>query len=196
MMPIVRSWKESKYLEIPHETLAKIFKRLYIAVRPVNVPVPVIEVNVRHDEYSIVVQEPCYVCKYLGLEVSHIFKNALGDSDVEALIIKFHRRFQEVSFGQIRRWVMYGYVNTIVPNIWAKESHQGCWAATNIKKHAFVVIRYFIYNSRGLLETIVWLAVPQILLAPKILLVDSVAGVPLWEDAMTTWLVVHNHILA
>jgi hypothetical protein len=92
--------------------------------------------------------------------------------------------------------VMCGYVNTIVPDIWAKERHQGCWAATNIKKHTFFAIGDFIYNSRGLLEAIVWLAVPQILLAPKILLVKRIVGVSLRGDALTTCLVVHNHILA
>lgn len=40
-------------------------------------------------------------------------------------------------FDQIRRWVMYGCINTVVLDIVTKEMHQGCGPATNIKKRAF-----------------------------------------------------------
>jgi len=142
-------------LEVLPEALAKIIESLHITVRPVYIPVTMAEVNVRHDKYTAVVQEPRYFSEFLGLKVSHIFKDTLGKDDIKALIIKPDWRLEEVGFDQIWRRVMYGYIDTVVLNIWPKERPQGRGAATNIEKRAFFASREPVYNSCGLFEAIV-----------------------------------------
>ena len=75
-------------LEVLRETLTKIIERLYITVRCVYITVTMVEVNVRHNKYPAVVQEPRYFGEFLHLKVSHVFENALGEDNVEALINK------------------------------------------------------------------------------------------------------------
>src|SRR5215472_16074300 len=109
--------------------------------------------------------------------VSHIFKNALGDDDVEALIGKRDRRLKKVDFNQVRRRVMYGYVNTVILDIRPEERPQGGRGpATNIEQRAPPAPGDPIYNSRGLLEAIVGSTVLLILLAPEIFLIKRVAS--------------------
>ena len=110
-MPIVRSRKEPINLEMLRETLAKIIESLHVAVRLVYTPITMAEVNIRHDKYTAVIQELRYFSEFLGLEGPHIFKNTLGDDDVETLIIKPNWRLEEVSLDEIRRRVMYGYID-------------------------------------------------------------------------------------
>ena len=116
-MPIVRSRKGPLNLEMLRETLTKIIERLHVAVRPVYTPVTMAEVNIRHDKYTAVIQELRYFGEFLGLEGPHIFKETLGDNDVETLVIEPNWRVEEVSLDQIRRRVMYGYIDTIVLDI-------------------------------------------------------------------------------
>src|SRR5690242_12793216 len=56
VIPVMRSRKEPMNLEVPRETLAEIIDRLHVAVRPVYVPVAMIEVDIRRDECAVVVQ--------------------------------------------------------------------------------------------------------------------------------------------
>ena len=142
-------------LELPRETLAKIIEGLYVAVRLVYILITMVEVNVRHDKYTTVVQEPRYFGEFLSLKVSHVFKNALGEDDVKALIIKPDWRLKEVSLNQIWRGVMYGYIDTMVLNIWPKERHQSCRPATNIEKRAPFTLGKSVYNSCRLFKAIV-----------------------------------------
>jgi hypothetical protein len=95
-----------------------------------------IEVYVRHDKYTTVVQELRYLGELLGLELSHIFKDALSEDDVEALIAELNRRLNEIEFDQIRRWVMYGYIDSVVLDIRLKERRQGCGPTANIEQRA------------------------------------------------------------
>jgi hypothetical protein len=116
-MPIVRSRKGPLNFEILRETLAKVIESLHVAVRPVYTPVTMAEVNIRHDKYTAVIQELRYFGEFLGLESPHIFKKTLGNDDVETLVIKPNWRVGEISLDQIRRRVMYGYIDTIVFDI-------------------------------------------------------------------------------
>ena len=116
-MPIVRSRKGPLNLEILRETLAKIIERLHVAVRPVHTPATMAEVRIRYDKYTVVIQELGYFSEFLGLEGPHIFEKTLGDDDVETLAIEPNRRIDEVGLDQIRRWVMYGYIDTVVLDI-------------------------------------------------------------------------------
>ena len=75
------------------------------------------EVNIRRDKYTVVIQELRYFGEFLGLEGPHVFEETLGDNDVEALVIEPDWRVEEVSLDQIRRRVMYGYIDTIVLDI-------------------------------------------------------------------------------
>ena len=159
MFPVVGGRKKSIYPEMLSEILAKIIERLNIVVRPVYMPVPMAEVNVRHDKYAAVSQEPRYFGKYLRLEASCILKDALSDYNVEALITESNGRFNEVRLDQIRRRIMYGDVNTVILDIGTKKGHQGRWAATNIEKSARFTLCDCIYNPCGFLEPIVRLAV-------------------------------------
>ena len=116
-MPIVRSRKVPLNLETLRETLAEIIESLHVAVRPVYTPATVAEVRIRYDKYAVVIQELRYFSEFLGLEDPHIFKNTLGNDDVETLLIKPNWRLEEVSLDQIRRRVMYGYIDAIVLDI-------------------------------------------------------------------------------
>ena len=155
VIPVVRSRKEPLNLEVLRETLTKIIESLHVTVRPVYLPVTMAEVNIRHDKYTVVIQELRYFGEFLGLKVPHILKKTLGNNDVEALVIEPNWRLKEVSFNQIRRRVMYGYIDTIVLDIWPKERHQGCGPAANIEKRASFTSRQPVYNSCGLFEAIV-----------------------------------------
>jgi hypothetical protein len=116
-MPIVRSRKGPLNFEILRETLAKVIESLHVAVRPVYISVAMAEVNIRHDKYTAVIQELRYFGEFLGLEGPYIFKKTLGNDDVEPLVIKPNWRVGEISLDQIRRRVMYGYIDTIVFDI-------------------------------------------------------------------------------
>ena len=85
VVPVVRCWKEPLNLEVTLETLTEIIEGLHIAVRPVYLPVAMGEVDVRRNEYAATIKEIRYFCKFLGLKVSDVFKNSLGDDYVEAL---------------------------------------------------------------------------------------------------------------
>ena len=177
VVPVVRCWKEPLNLEVTLETLTEIIEGLHIAVRPVYLPVAMGEVDVRRNEYAATIKEIRYFCKFLGLKVSDVFKNSLGDDYVEALAVKPNWRLKKVSLDQIRPRVVYGYINAIILDIWAKERHQGRGPTANIKKQAFFALREPIYNSCGFFEAIMRSAVLQILRAPEILLVQGVADV-------------------
>jgi hypothetical protein len=99
------------------ETLAKVTECLYVAVRPVYVPVAMAEVNVRHDKYTAAIQEPRYFGEFLGLKGPYIFKETLGNDDVETLVIKPNRHVGEIGLDQIRCRVMDGYIDTVVFDI-------------------------------------------------------------------------------
>ena len=64
-------------------------------------------------KYAAVVQESRYIGEYLSLKSSHIFKDALGENDVEALITNPDRLLKEVGLEKIRRWVVYSYIDTM-----------------------------------------------------------------------------------
>src|SRR5690348_694498 len=132
--------------------------------------------------------------EYLDLKVSHIFKHALGDDDVEAFIGKPDRHLKKVGFNQVRRRVVYSYVNTVILDIRPKERPQGPHGpTTNIEQHASPALRDPIYNSRGLLEAIVGSAVFYILLAPKIFLIKRVAGAIHRNEPSAACRVGHDH---
>ena len=116
-MPIMRSRKGPLNLEILRETLTKIIERLHVTVRPVYTPVTMAEVDIRHDKYTAVIQELRDFGEFLVLEGPHIFKETLGNNDVETLAIEPNWRVDEVSLDQIRRRVMYGYIDAIVLDI-------------------------------------------------------------------------------
>jgi hypothetical protein len=46
MVPIVRGWKAFIYIEVPSETPAEIVERLNVTIRPVNMTIPMVEVNI------------------------------------------------------------------------------------------------------------------------------------------------------
>jgi hypothetical protein len=158
------------------KALAEIIERLHVAVRKIYIRGPVAKVDVRHDKYTGVVQDPRYLSKFLGLEAPHIFKNALGDDDVEALITKPDRGLKEISLDQVRRRLVYGYVDTVVLYLWPEDGHQGCRPAANIEQRARSALREPVYNSCGLFQAIVGLAVFQVLLAPEAPLVEGAAS--------------------
>ena len=116
-MPIVRGRKGPLNLEIFRETLTKIIERLHVTVRPVYGPVTMAEVDIRHDKYTAVTQELRDFGEFLFLEGPHIFKETLGNNDVETLTIEPDWRVDEVSLDKIRRRVMYGYIDAIVLDI-------------------------------------------------------------------------------
>jgi hypothetical protein len=116
-MPIVRSRKGPLNLEILREALAKIIERLHVAVGPVYTLATMAEVRIRYDKYTVIIQELGYFSEFLRLEGPHIFKNTLGNDDIKTLVIKPNWRLEEVSFDQVRRWVMYGYIDAIVLDI-------------------------------------------------------------------------------
>ena len=75
------------------------------------------EVDIRHDKYTAVIQELRDFGEFLVLEGPHIFKETLGNDDVEALAIEPNWRIDEVGLDQIRRRVMYGYIDAMVLDI-------------------------------------------------------------------------------
>jgi hypothetical protein len=99
------------------EALAEVTEILHVAVRPVYIPVTMAEVNVRHDKYTAVIQELRYFGEFLVLEGPYIFKKTLGNDDVEPLVTKPNRHVGEIGLDQIRRRVMYGYIDTMVFDI-------------------------------------------------------------------------------
>jgi hypothetical protein len=134
--------------EVLCETLAEIIQGLHVVVRPVNVPFAMIEVNVRHDKYAAHVQQLCYFGEFLSLKIAYVFENALGEDDVEALIIKLNWRLKKIGFNQIRRRVLYSYIDTIVLDIRPKERHQGRGPAPDIEKGETSAPREPVYNPR------------------------------------------------
>jgi hypothetical protein len=157
--PVVGSRKEPANLKIMRETPLELVQTLHVTVRPVYEPDTMVEVDVRADKYTAVIQEPRYLREHPGLKVPHIFKNALGHDDVEALIGKRNRRLKKVGFNQVRRRAMYGYINTVILDVRLDERPQGRATATNIEQRAAPAPGDPVYNSRRLLEAIVGPAV-------------------------------------
>jgi hypothetical protein len=191
VIPIVRSREEPENLEVLRKALPKIIEGLHVAIRKKYVRSPMAKVDIRHDKYTAVVQDPRYFSEFFGLEASRIFKDTLGDDDVEALIAKPDRRLKEIGFNKVQRGVMYGYVDAIVLYIRLEDGHQGCGSATNIEKRARSALGEPVYNSCGLFEAIVGLAVFQVLLAPEIPLMESVACVTFRNEAIAACRIVH-----
>ena len=71
---------------------------LDIAVRPVDVPLPVRKVDVRRDECPAWLQYLGDLCELLRLECPDILEYALGDDDVEPLVSDTDARFQDIGF--------------------------------------------------------------------------------------------------
>jgi hypothetical protein len=115
--PVVGSGERPLNLEILREALAEIIERLHVAVRPIYILVVMAEIDIRYEKYAIVIQEPRYFGELLRLEVSHIFEDALGDDDVETLVIELNWSLEEVGLDQIRRRALYSYVDTVVLDI-------------------------------------------------------------------------------
>src|ERR1700730_1526453 len=167
-------------------------------MREIYLPVAMIVIPVRHNKFTVLVQDPRYFSEFLRLEVSDIFENALGQDDVESLVAEHDWRFEKVSFDQVRRSVMYGYVNTVVLYIWCEQTHQGCRTTANIEESTLFALCEPIYNSGGLYQPIVWLAEFQVLLSPEIFLIVpqcvavAVAGAILRNDALAAGQVIHN----
>src|SRR5262249_43996582 len=133
-----------------------------------------------------------YFGEFLSLKVSYVFKNSLSKDDVEALIFKLNGRLEDVGLNQVWRRVRYGYVDTIVLDIWPKERRQSCGPASDIEKGAPSALRQPVYNSCGLFKAIVGSAVFQIFLAPKVLLVEPTADIAPRNGVFTGCRVVHN----
>ena len=70
------------------EAPAEFIERLHITVRPVYIPLAMIEINVRHYEYAALIQELRYFSELLRLELSDIFENALSYYDIESFAIE------------------------------------------------------------------------------------------------------------
>ena len=95
VIPVVGRGEESAYREVLREAPAEFIEGLHIAVRPVHVPLAMIEVDIRHHEYAVIIQELRYFSELLRLEVPDIFENALGKYDVEPLVIELDGRFDK-----------------------------------------------------------------------------------------------------
>jgi len=66
VMPIVRCREESLNLEVTSETPPEIIESLDITVRPVYLPVPMAEVDIRYTEYAVIAQQIRYFYKFPG----------------------------------------------------------------------------------------------------------------------------------
>jgi len=156
------------------------------------------KINVRYDESAILIQQPSYFGKFLGLEASSIFEKALREDDIESLFVEPDRRFEEVGFDQIRRRVVNGYIDTVVLYARVKQMHQGRGPATNVKQGALSGSGHPIDDMCGFFETIMGPTVVQVLFAPEVLLtVPHGAGDAIsWNEAITASRVVHDDLLA
>lgn len=127
------------------QTGPEVTERLHITVRPVYVPPTMIEVNVRHNKYAVLGQDPRYFSELLRLESPHIFKNTLGYDDVEPLVVEGNGNFKEIRFEQVLPRTLYGDVNAVIFDIRRQEGHQGSWSAAHIQERTWFTPGAFIY---------------------------------------------------
>jgi hypothetical protein len=188
MIPVMRGRQDPVYPEVVRQALPEIADGLHVVVWPVDTRVAMAEVHIRHDEYAVLVQEPCYLGELLRLEIARIFEETLSEDDVESLVTEPDVTFKKVTLHQIGRRLVYNYVDTIVLDIGRNQAHQGRRAATNVEEGALPAAGEPVDNPRRFFETIVRLAVCQALLAPEVLLVvaRSAVGTTLRSEATAT----------
>lgn len=129
------------------------------------------EVPVRHDECAICLQEIRYFSEFLGLKRPDILEDTLGYDNIEPLTVEPYRVLKQICFDQVRCWVMYGYVNSVVADIVVQEMLQSSRTAAKVEQIALFPAGDLVYNSRNFLEAKVRLYEFAILGTPEISLI-------------------------
>src|ERR1700730_6948619 len=171
VIPVVRSREESLYIEAAAQAGPELSKGLDVAVGPVYLPLAMAEVHVRHNESAILVEEFLDFAELLGLELSDVLKNTLGQDDIELPVAKPDGDLKKVRLDQIRRWVVYGYINPVVMHVIVEEAHQSRLPAPNVMKITLLFAGDLVDDTRRLLEPEVRANEFQVLFTPEISLV-------------------------
>src|SRR5215469_9835836 len=120
MPPVVRSRNALSHAEVSCQARAEVVKGLDVAVGPVDVSCPMVEVDVGGDKQTAVGQQLCYLSELPFLVLSDILKYALRHDEVELTVGKSDWCLEEVNFPQIRGGISNRYIDTEVRDAWCK----------------------------------------------------------------------------
>jgi hypothetical protein len=166
--PVMPNREGSVYAEVACQSRPELGHRLDVVVNRVHTPIAMAEIPVRHDELAAIGQKTAYLGQFLRLESSNIFEDALGNDEIEHLAAEFYGGLEKVSLDQIRRGIMYGYINPVVVDVFTEQVPESRGPAANIQEIGFSPLRYAIYDSHSLLHPEMSLSELQILFAPEI----------------------------
>lgn len=76
-----------------------------------------IEVDVRNHEFAAILQKPFNFGEFMRLMASYVFKDALGQNDVEPLTSEYYGCFDKVRLKEVGRGIMDRDVDAVIPYI-------------------------------------------------------------------------------
>jgi len=126
--------------ELP-QAAVKNAERLHIVIWPIDVSVPVIEVDVCHHKSTAFFQKLSDLRQLLLLCGAYVLKYALRYDDVKAFAMKPDGVLDKVRFNKIRCRLLNGYIDSVIMNVGGKKRHQGCRTASYVQKIALPTIR-------------------------------------------------------
>jgi hypothetical protein len=117
VIPVVRHRERSFDTEEAPEVLAEVGWPLDVTVRPVDLPLPMIEVLVRKHELTVALEQADDLGELPRLILADVLEHALCDDKVELHAAKLDRRFQDVLLKKVLGWLRNRYVNAMVMHI-------------------------------------------------------------------------------
>lgn len=149
VIPALRGRKESFDAKELFKALAEDFERLNIVVRPVDVPVPVVEVHIGNQELAASVQELRDLPKFLSLNGPDVFKHTLGYNNVKVYTSKLYGPLGKVRLNQVRRRIVDRDIDPVIMYISVEQVRQCGGPATHIEQVALSSSRKPVDNPRG-----------------------------------------------
>lgn len=171
VIPAVRCRKEPLDAKELFKACPEMLEVLNIVVRPVEIPVSMIEVYVRSDKSAAFIQQLCDLTEFLTLNHADVFENALGNYDIKTLTPECDWAFDKVCLNEVWRWIVDGDIDSVIMDVVVEKLRQRRRPTTHIEKIALSSLRDSINKAAHLLHSEVRLGVFQVLFNPKISLV-------------------------
>lgn len=110
------------------------------------------EVDIGHDELSIVGQDLTDFLEFALLHVTHVLEQTHGRDEIKAHIIKCDPFASDVYFLQVLGWLMNREIDTIIPDVRSEQGAQRAWPAADVEEATLPSLSELIEYSGALEE--------------------------------------------
>lgn len=141
MIPVVRHREPPLDTEEAGKVLAEVGWPLDIAVRPVDFPLPVIEVLIGENELAAGLEQSGDLRELFRLVLTDVLEHALRDDEIEFHATEVDRSLKEILLDKVVRGLGNRDINAMVVHIRWHKTLQGGRTASDIEQIAFAASR-------------------------------------------------------